>query len=1809
MSTRFRSIGSKTITLGQGIPQEFPIQLDPAPFEGAIVYAENGTIKLSDGTQWVDVGAGPQGTTGFQGSQGVQGLQGDYGPGFTIIGSVPDVDAGGDPQATLTAAFPTPNIGDGVIDEADDELWIWDGTNWINIGSFRGVQGFQGNQGIQGLQGTLGQEGIQGSRGYRGFQGHQGPQGIQGVQGDLGFQGMQGTQGPQAAQGVQGIQGVQGVQGIQGPQAAQGVQGIQGYDGIQGYAGSYGGVTFEYAFVNNSTASDPGNQNFKYNNGDAALSTQLYIDDVAGPSGTDISAFFNSLDNVIGGSKAYMRITIIGDPTKFLLYDVTEITDNTGWFTFDVTYVAGSAVSADLIADPNCIVTFSQGGAQGIQGPQAAQGTQGFQGPQGIQGVQGVQGPQGVQGLQGFTGIQGRTGSYGGVTFEYDYTTSTAQADPGLGTIAFNDNTTISNTSEIYIDAIEAGASTDISDYIASFGSVSGSSKGYIRVTQVSDITKYELFQITDVTDNGGWLQIDVSHLVGTGTPLVYSGSPRVIVTFSRTGDQGIQGTQGFQGFTGIQGAQGLQGAQGFQGPQGTQGFQGVQGLQGRQGIQGVQGVQGPQGTQGLQGAVGDFGGLTFDYTFDTSTSAADPGQGILRFDNAAFGSATKMYIDDLDDAGNDLSPLFTELDINASGVKGLLRIIDAADITNFATFNYTEIVDSTGYHTFDVNHIAGATSFTNNADIRITFVRTGDPGVQGIGGAQGVQGDQGIQGLQGRQGVQGLQGHQGLQGIQGPQGLLGFSGGLTFRWEFNNSTAAGFPGLNSWLINNADVTQATELYIDDLTETDRRVDGLFDYLDTVGEGQIFIRTPKDPTDDSYEFVIYQFTNWTWSTTGTGKDWGHFDVSWVASGLLGGTDQNPGTSWQSGAAAVYGASTIINFIPKGDQGVQGVQGVQGFTGAQGFAGVAGGVTFSYDFNSDTGTGIVPSGELKFNNGTLSSATEMRISDTTQNGINLDTFFQNYIVNASGAIKAFYKVISVDDPSIYVLYAVTGTSSSLTNYVLTSSFIAASSGATAAYFTSNPNVFITFSRNGDDGPQGIQGVQGVQSVQGLQGLQGNDGAGAQGIQGLQGGPGFQGAAGGFGGVTFDYTFVGPPATGGTDMATNPAAGNLKLNNAVASSADELAIHDRDDNFIDISQFLQTIDDSTSPIKGHYRISRKNAPEDFVLYAIDGSNVDAGSYTRVQSSYVDGSLGTGTFTNGDDVIITFARTGDIGADGPQGVQGVQGLQGLQGIQGQDGGAAAAGPQGIQGLQGLQGLQGDDGGAGAQGTQGVQGYQGTDGGPGIQGPAGAGTQGVQGLQGPQGPQGFVGSGGAGNQGAQGFQGIIGDQGVQGIQGNDGATGQGSGGAQGIQGVQGVQGLQGNAGSGGNGGQGVQGLQGMQGLQGPQGITASGGTGPQGVQGLQGPQGLQGSGSLGGQGVQGIQGFQGFQGTVGQGSGGTQGIQGLQGFDGIQGTTGTGGNGVQGFQGPQGFQGVQGPAEAALDGSQGVQGFDGFQGPQGMQGLQGGDGSASEGTQGAQGPQGFTGADGLQGVQGYDGSTAAGSQGFQGPQGLQGFLGPQGTTGAGAPGAQGAIGFQGVQGNQGTGGTGTTSSVDVANIYASGLQTTALFVTFVQGGSGNRTLYATTGANPAGSSVSNFFYQASTSKLTVENIDVDGNLDVEGNLTGGSDGVVNVSGSLTATNDITTNSDERLKENVIDIENALTKVLAMRGVEYNLIGESDKKIGLIAQEVENIIPQVVNTDEATTLKSVAYGNVVSVLIEAIKEQQAQIDQLKNNT
>lgn len=101
-----------------------------------------------------------------------------------------------------------------------------------------------------------------------------------------------------------------------------------------------------------------------------------------------------------------------------------------------------------------------------------------------------------------------------------------------------------------------------------------------------------------------------------------------------------------------------------------------------------------------------------------------------------------------------------------------------------------------------------------------------------------------------------------------------------------------------------------------------------------------------------------------------------------------------------------------------------------------------------------------------------------------------------------------------------------------------------------------------------------------------------------------------------------------------------------------------------------------------------------------------------------------------------------------------------------------------------------------------------------------------------------------------------------------------------------------------------------------------------------------------------------------------------------------------------------------------------------------------------------------------------------------------------------------------------------------------------------------------------------------------------------------LDMSGNMTVAGDVTAYSDARVKENVITVDNALSKVLALRGVYYNRTDSEDKnrKIGVIAQETMTVIPEVVNQDNAG-MYNVSYGNLGGLFIEAIKEQQKKID------
>jgi len=151
----------------------------------------------------------------------------------------------------------------------------------------------------------------------------------------------------------------------------------------------------------------------------------------------------------------------------------------------------------------------------------------------------------------------------------------------------------------------------------------------------------------------------------------------------------------------------------------------------------------------------------------------------------------------------------------------------------------------------------------------------------------------------------------------------------------------------------------------------------------------------------------------------------------------------------------------------------------------------------------------------------------------------------------------------------------------------------------------------------------------------------------------------------------------------------------------------------------------------------------------------------------------------------------------------------------------------------------------------------------------------------------------------------------------------------------------------------------------------------------------------------------------------------------------------------------------------------------------------------------------------------------------------------------------------------------------------------TFTDSGSGTQTA-----ARAAISGGTGITYNNSTGVITLNATPALvglGNLSNNGN---------NLSGAFTATGNITAFSDARLKENVETIEGALDKVSQMRGVMYDKDGE--RGTGVIAQEIQQVMPEVVMDSGRGDYLSVAYGNIVGVLIEAVKELKAELDECK---
>jgi hypothetical protein len=187
--------------------------------------------------------------------------------------------------------------------------------------------------------------------------------------------------------------------------------------------------------------------------------------------------------------------------------------------------------------------------------------------------------------------------------------------------------------------------------------------------------------------------------------------------------------------------------------------------------------------------SVVEANGRGLFYTFDTTTTDADPGAGKLRLNNATIGSATAAYLDNLDADGATVSTILdTWDDGGASGGRGQLWLRSIADPSIFHAFNVTgSVVDGTGYRKLTLSYIGGSGSFASGDELMAMFLPAGTAGTTGTDG-----------------------------------GIV-----LTF-----SSTTSGDPGAGFFRLDNATHASATAVLIDNTDGASGTISGLVDTWD-----------------------------------------------------------------------------------------------------------------------------------------------------------------------------------------------------------------------------------------------------------------------------------------------------------------------------------------------------------------------------------------------------------------------------------------------------------------------------------------------------------------------------------------------------------------------------------------------------------------------------------------------------------------------------------------------------------------------------------------------------------------------------------------------------------------------------------------------------------------------------------------------------------------------------------------------------------------------------------------------------------------
>jgi hypothetical protein len=352
---------------------------------------------------------------------------------------------------------------------------------------------------------------------------------------------------------------------------------------------------------------------------------------------------------------------------------------------------------------------------------------------------------------------------------------------------------------------------------------------------------------------------------------------------------------------------------------------------------------------------------------------------------------------------------------------------------------------------TFSVNgSVVGPTGATGNQGIQGATGATGAQGIQGPTGAQGIQGVTGATGNQGIQGIQGVTGATGNQGIQGIQGVTGATGNQGIQGIQGPTGATGNNGLQgaTGATGNNGLQGATGATGNNGIQGATGATGNNGIQGATGAtGNNGLQGATGATGPGFTWQ----GNWDFSLTYSVNDVVEYDGSsyiCLQDFTFGLTPPNFPASWSLMAQV----------------------GATGATGADGFSTTY----YKYKSHTNTQTPTPASGEIRWDNVTQISSTQLYISHLTRDNVDIDVFLALISDNDSLIIQ------DENNSDNYQKWTVNGTPSITPNSYLTIPVTYVSGGYT---FSNNHNIIFAPLSIGIQGPQGPQGEQGIQGPTG------------------------------------------------------------------------------------------------------------------------------------------------------------------------------------------------------------------------------------------------------------------------------------------------------------------------------------------------------------------------------------------------------------------------------------------------------------------------------------------------------------------------------------------------------------------------------------------------------------------------------------------------------------------------------------------------------------------------------------------------------